>query len=186
MEEKYRLLLFKYLYNELNLHIVESLLVKNNIHYITSELQMCREEKICYMCSKYFYLLNKIDVNYLNDLEIEFLNSVNESDSIDDKIINFLNDTIPNVLFKNAEGKDIYYGPHSKNYLSKDNTIVLGLKYDEFGFAEGKIKKRSEIEKNDIIITNILSFIHNATKYKIQVILYNELFEKLKYSRIGK
>ena len=184
MKEKYQLLLFKYLYQELNLQIVESLLIKNKFDFITSKNQMCDEEKLCYKYSKYFYLLNKINIDELNQEEKNYLEKISIDDKINNETITFLNNTINKVLFKDAKGYNLYYGPHSKQYLSKDNVIVLGLKYDQFGFAKGKLKKRQEIENNDKIITNILSFIQNHTKYPIQVILYNELYEKLSNSNM--
>ena len=175
MIDNYRILFFRYLYEKLNLKEIEDYLEKNNINYIDNDNLMCNEEKICFHYSKYFYLLNDINFELLNSEGIAYLKSINKDSFLDSNIINFLESTYKRVLFNNF-GK--YYGPHSDQYYVNGDYIVLGIKFDELGFASRNIKTRKEIENNNNIVDSIISKIENNLNYKIKIIKYNELFEK--------
>ncbi len=180
MIDSYRLLLFKYLYEKLNLKEFENNIEKNNINYIINEKLMCGEEKICYHYAKYFYLLNDININELNQEELKYLSDLNKEANIDNKISKFLETTYKKVLFSNQDSLEKYYGPINETYHVKGNYIVLGLKFEEYGFVSRVIKKRKEIENINLIIDNIIKKIEDNKNYNVKVIKYNELFEKLK------
>ncbi len=180
MDEKYKILLFRYFYEKLNLSTYEDILKNNNIDYIDRD-DIASDKQVLYRkYSKYFYLINEVDLYYLSSDENNYLSSLDVDGNIDSKIIDFINHTIDRTLFSNSQGKIIYYGPHSNTYMARDNQIVLGLMIDEFGFASENIKELDEIEKQDRIIGEIMQKIEEkGIELNIKVIKYNELFEKM-------
>ena len=177
MIEKYRLLFFRYLYEKLKLNEIEKKLEDNKIEYITDEKLMCQEEILCKKYSKYFYLLNKIDLSFIKKEEIEYLKLLDQNAVIDNDIINFLERTYVNAFFHNSRKKINYYGIPNDSYFVDGDCLILGLKYDELGFATGRLKTKKEIEKNDEIINDITKEIETNQMFKVKVIRYNELYE---------
>ncbi len=180
MEEKYRKVFFRYLFKILDLKNIEDYLISNGINYITSENNMCNEEKSCYAYSKYFYLLNEINLLMLNNEEMMYLRVMKSDDDLNERTINFINNTYKKVVFSDSTGKNKYYGAISENFMAKDNQIVLGLKRDEMGFAAHKLKKVKEIQNDNVVIKKIIEKIEKNSCFDIKVIKYNELFEKHK------
>ena len=178
MTDKYRIIFFRYLYKKLDMEEIEEYLISNNVGYISDEKLMCYEEKICHRYAKYFYLLNDIDLSMLKEDELAVLRKIKEDDMIDNKIIDYLEKTYQKVFFSDSRGLNKYYGAISPLYMAKDNQIVLGFKRDEMGFANHKLKKRNEMEHDDIVINEVIKRIHNTLNMDVKVIIYNELFEK--------
>lgn len=149
MKEKYRLLFFKYIYYLCELQKYEKDLISEKIEYIKDKKLMCIEEKECYYVSKYFYLLNSINIDNLNLEEKEFLEKI-DSHLIDKSVVNFLEETYSKVLIsKNASGK-LYYGPFmEQQYEAAADDIVLGLKYDVYGLAKGSEKTVEQVEMKE-------------------------------------
>lgn len=185
MIEKYRVLLFRYLFKKIKLNVAEEYLKNKNLQYIENEELMCKEQKSCCKYSKYFYLLNKININFLTRKERDFLNNVDENAIIDNDVITFLENTYHKLLFWDSSGLNIYYGPHSSNYAVNDKDIVIGLKYDEFGFATKKLKKIKDIEENKEILKDVQKCLVNLSQLNVRIIVYNELYEKLFHSKLG-
>ena len=186
MEEKYKLLLFKFLYNYLGLQDFELLLKNNNIDYIARDDLMSENQKQCYGISKYFYLLNEIETYYLTSDEQKFLMNVDINGEMHDKVEKFIMHTIDRVLSSNDQNDIIYYGPHSDAFMARSNQIAIGLKVEEFGFVKEKLKELDEINLNDKMVNEIISQIESKGKrWKIKVIKYNELFEKLSSSSLN-
>lgn len=182
MEDKYRILFFRYLYDKLDLKDKEDYLEKMNIEYISNEKWMCEEERVCFKYSKYFYLLNKVNILKLNKSEVEFLKKVNVNSELNDALIKFLEATYKRVLFSDIVNQYIYYGPHSDSYKAKNNEIVLGIKRDEFGFSFGKIKERSIIEEKNRILDEVVNNIEKTSNMNVRIIKYNEIYEKMFHS----
>ncbi len=181
MEEKYRKIFFRYLFRILDLKNLEDYLMSNGINYIASENNMCNEEKTCYAYSKYFYLLNEINLLMLNEEEMMYLRVIKSDGDLSERTINFIKNTYRKVMFSNSRGRNKYYGAISESFMAKDNQIVLGLKRDEMGFSAHKLKTMEEIQHDDIIISQVIKKIEeNKYNIDIKVITYNELFEKHK------
>ena len=144
---------------------------------------MCPEEIICSSFSKYFYLLNAVDLTGLSEQEINYLQSVNY-DAMDDTLKRFLEQTYQRVLLT-SDG-DIYYGPMmDEEFLAQTTNVVLGIKYDEFGFAKGELKDIETVDENLLKVAGIISEIETQfKKYGIKIIKYNELFEYLNHDDI--
>ena len=180
MEEKYRLLFFKYLYELLNLDKYEKELEDNKIDYIKNKELMCDEEIICSIVSKYFYLLNEVDLIGLTEEEKNTLNSI-DANNLDDTAKSFLEHSYNKVLLNSSSSEDIYYGPFmNQNFKAKNDEIALGIKFDEFGFVNGVLKKIEEIDRNDSIISDLIDRIEKSSNnHKLRIIKYNEIYKKL-------
>lgn len=184
MTDKYIVLFFRYLYKFLRLNIAEEYLVNKGIVHIDDENLMCDEEKLCRKYSKYFYLLNEINMDNLSAEEISFLNSISIDSEINPTIENFLTNTYKKVLFSNSTGEKKYYGPHSSRFEASDDVIAIGFKRNEFGFGNGSLLEYDDTEKNNSIIDDVLKVIKDKSTLNIAILKYNELFEKMKNNSI--
>ncbi len=179
MNDKYRILLFRYLIKELRLDAADNYLSQNGIASINNEQLMCDEEKLCSRYSKYFYLLNQINTNNLNANDSNYLNNLDANTPITDELDAFLVRTYKDVLFEDSVGEKIYYGPHSPSFEADDDAIVIGFKRDEYGMAVGKLLEYDETEKQNTIVNDVLKTLVQS-KFKIVILKYNELYEKMK------
>ena len=179
LEEKYRLIFFNYLYNLIDLKKYENYLEEHGIEYITNENIMCPEEIVCRKYSKYFYLLNVVDINNLTFREIDILKKINIDDINNDNVKQFLEKTYKRVLFTD-EG-EIYYGPMmNDDFKAKSTDIALGIKYDELGFTKGVLKDMDVVDTQSDEVRKIINEIENNCKeYPIRIIQYNEIYEAL-------
>ncbi len=173
----YRLLYFKYIYDKLNLKEIEEYLINNKINYIIDEKLMSKEELICSKNSKYFYLLNDISFDLLNEKELSYLKNVNVDNNINEEVINFLEQTYKKVFFNNPRNLDKYYGIVSEFYHINGEYIVLGFKFEELGFVSKIMKKRKEIEEINLIIDDVIKKIESNNLLALKVFKYNELFD---------
>ncbi len=180
MEEKYRLLYFKYLYAILDLDKYEKELEGNGIDCITDEDLMCDEEIVCHRASRYFYLLNEIDLSQLTKEEQEKLARLNV-DQLGEEEIAFLRQTCERALVSSEESENVYYGPFmNPRFKAEKKEIALGMKYDEFGFAKEEIKPIEVVNKQREVVNGIIGRIEDgSTSPRVKVIRYNELYKTL-------
>ena len=179
MNEKYRKLFFKYLFNLLNLKEYEEELIKENIEYIDREDIMCYEEVICSKISKYFYLLNEVNLDVLTEEETKYLNIIHD-DIIDDNVISFLKKTYEKVLLNHSLNTKTYYGPFmNPNFEANNDAIAIGIKYNVYGLAKGYKKEIEQMNREDKIVFDIMKRIEDSSKLKVKVIRYDELYEFL-------
>lgn len=178
MEQLYQILFFKYLYYILSLDTYENNLLLNKVFPIVDENNMSEKEKTYRSCSKYFFLLNDINLSSLSDEELNYLKTLNDNSIFDDNLIQFLKKTYKNVLLTD---EDIYYGVYNnEDFKCHANYIGLGFKYEEFGFSNEEIYDMEEIEKNDRIFLQMVNEIKLKAKendINVDIIKYNELTE---------
>ena len=180
MQEKYRVLFFKYIYELLELNKYENELIKNNISYIDKENLMDEKEKICLKYSKYFYLLNEINFELLKEEEIEYLENIN-NEELTNEVISFLKKTYGRVLLYNSPNEKTYYGPFMNPRFEVDSDgIGIGLKFEEFGLVNGPRKNLESLRKDSKIIEKIINEIENKQiGIKFKILKYNEMYEPL-------
>ena len=179
MKEKYQKLFFKYLFDLLKLNEYEAILINKKIDYIENEIIMCQEEINCKNISKYFYLLNNVNLDALSEEEKNYLNIIHE-DLIDDNVISFLNKTYEKVLLIDSNNLMISYGPTmDNNYTAPGDAIVLGIKYDQYGFAKAKVKNAEQVRMEEKVVSDIIKQIETKSPIKIKIIVYSEIYEKL-------
>lgn len=87
---------------------------------------------------KFFYIRNNIYIDRLNEQEIKFLINKTKDNNLelDEEIKNFVEHTYEKLIFEDV-GKDgkkyiTFYGPNSSNYAAENDSLVLGMRYNEF------------------------------------------------------
>ena len=141
---------------------------------------MCSEEMLCSKISQYFYLLNDANTDCLTPEEVSFLEGITSETPIDD-ISSFLEGTYKRVLLNQGESEKVYYGPFQEpGYEADSDAIAIGLKYDHFGLSTKVEKDMDRIDREEELANSIISQINSNSPFKIRVIIYDELHEKLK------
>lgn len=88
-----------------------------------------------YCCSSflmYFYIRNNIYIERLAPKEIEFLKT-HDTKSIEQKNI-FIQKTI-NKVIKESNDDELYninYGPESPDYIVPNNSLIIGVRFDDY------------------------------------------------------
>ena len=134
---------------------------------------------------KYFYIRNNIYLNRLTKEELEFLKRklINRDYSFDESVFNFINSTYKKLIFEVINENPsiiakISYGPVSDTYFALNNSLVLGIRYDEFNIGTmtedewffNRIKQKELIET---LIQNLETKISNDLKIPCKVIEYD-------------
>ncbi len=129
---------------------------------------------------KYFYLRNNIYIERLSKEQINYLFEIYKSGSfkLDEQTEKFINDTYLNVILENKDekGVNINYGPDNIKYYKPSNSIVVGVRYnqfeklstndddfDSFASSEGQINILSSFLEHKIRSENNIPF--NVIKY---------------------
>lgn len=85
---------------------------------------------------KYFYLRNNIYIERLTKEQLSYLFSIYQSGNL--KLTSqhekFISDTYLNVILenKNEKGVNVNYGPDNLKYYKPSNSIVIGVRYNQF------------------------------------------------------
>ncbi len=167
--DNYKYLLFKGLYNYLNLNEIENK-ISNNI----KPLNVVSNEDYD-IISKYFFLKNNVNVDKLNKEENEFFNYYFKKDikECSDSELRAMNDFIKNTykrtIFPDVSDDYVYYGPINDEYLCPKDSIVIGIYYDLSN------ENDFEIENQVSDIANYIQFeVANNKKLKIAVVAFNQ------------
>ena len=134
---------------------------------------------------KYFYIRNNIYIEKLDDEEKDFfMNKITNNDmNLDSKTEEVLKKTYSKVVFEdaleNGEICNIQFGPNSSYFFAKNNSIIIGMAYDEFGedgLEDSEWDKQHDKQK--IFIYNLINEMNRDLEEKvdlpIKVIRYNE------------
>ena len=182
MKDKYRIQFFKNLYDSLELGKYEEALKSGGVQPVSEAAQakaMSSEEIMCRQISKYFYLLNDVNIEALTPEELKYLEGIN-SETPASEVASFLKDTYGRVLFSQDDSDKVYYGPlKDPGYEADKDDIAIGLKYDCFGLSYETIRSEDEIKAAEETAKNIAKQIQENSPIKIRVITYNELFEMI-------
>lgn len=134
---------------------------------------------------KYFYIRNNIYIEKLTNEEREMLcqNIKDENCKLTPDIEEMIKNTFQNVIFEDV-GKDgknymIPYGPNSRSFLAKNNSLVIGMRYDEF-YEDGLDDESWELLYNERVtylytfFYNMIQNIKNKFDIPINILQYNE------------
>ncbi len=174
MENEIKLLLSKLLYVKLGLEKYEKELISFNIE----EKNIVNENKIT-LSSKYFFLLNEINLDKLSADEYAYLNStIPELDNLNldklNELNRFLDNKMYDLLLPETQLKYLYWGESDYNHMAPSDSIVLGLHYKlNIDEDEASIYTKQEI------VTNIANKIQEESmkkhNIKVAVILYDNM-----------
>ena len=169
--DNYKYIFFKSLYTILGLSDIEKE-ISNQKNFPLEIVENDEYDVI----SNYFFLLNEININKLNEQELQqfydiFSKKVKQMTEDDYKKAElFIKKTYQKLFFDNIDQKFVYYGPINMEYASPSDAITLGLYYD----ASNDDDFEKENKLNEII--NYIQFqVAKKVNIKVAVILYNQL-----------
>lgn len=85
---------------------------------------------------KYFYLRNNIYIERLTKEQLNYLFSIYQSGNLklNSQYEKFINDTYLKVILENEneKGVNVNYGPDNLKYYKPSNSIVIGVRYNQF------------------------------------------------------
>lgn len=179
----YRALLTDFLIKKLEIKKYEEKLSNSEFDIIKTK----KSEDDIYQCFSfdeldYFYIRNNIYLDRLNSDESKYLNDISSEDNIqlNDKNESFINDTYKKVtkeIIKNIkEPYNVIFNfkniqTDSKQFFAPNNSVVIGLRYDEiYPKTDEKITKKSieNLAKKSEFINNIIKEFENNSKEKIE------------------
>ncbi len=177
----YKYMFFKWIYDSLNLQVIEKQLEDKKIKPLSIE----SDEKYD-VISKYFFLLNDLNTEALSPEELQYFHTyfskdintltVQEIKSMQE----FIAKTYSLLLFPSVSSKYVYYGPISDNYISPRDSVAIGLYYDAFGDYDD-----FEVENNLAEIINHIQFdLAQKIGEKISVIPFNQITLEYKSNRL--
>ena len=172
MYNTYRNLFSQYIIELLEIREYDEKVLNNKLHFKPLEKQrMDIYQKITSDELKFFYLRNNLYIEKLTTEEIEFLNKKinNKNDKLDDETKKFIEKTYKKVIFEDVkkDGKQyiIFFGPNSKTYMARNDSIVIGFSYELN-------------DKNDIANEDLSQNFYNQMDYVRK--LLNEIEENSK------
>ena len=173
MEEYLKNKLFNIIYDELNLKDVEDFLINSGV----------KSKKLSVVdlgISKYFTLLNDVDLNgfldsELNEIKICYENSKLGNDGDTQKLKQILKNKILEILIPKTSEQYLFWGPMNFQYMAPAKSIVLAFNYLAFDYEiqdEFEIYNLCVEKMNDIQNKNISTF-----GVPIAIIMYDETFD---------
>lgn len=182
----YRSFFSQYIIKLFNLKKMDNIIKKSELRF--QKVNIKNMDMYQYFTSKeldYIYLRNNIYIERLNNEEIEYLEKfINCKDLILDKQVEkFIDKTFKKVIFEDILGNgkiaNISYGSDAIQYYLENNTLVIGLRHDEF--FKGKLTDeewyKQYIKKNDFLYNFIQEAEDEFKKEKLEIpirmILYN-------------
>lgn len=169
MEEKLKIILFKIIYNKLNLDKIEKTFLSNGVKY--KNISNPNNDEII---SKYFFLANELHLENLNSIQIDKLKYyVENSDlkNISMDFHSFLNEILLDLLLPKTNKKYIKFDEEDFSKEAPSDAIILKFHYIEFDYDEKDYNK-----VQDIVVDN-LNYIQDYGEkigLKVAVIRYNE------------
>ena len=183
---KYRQLFTEFLIKKLNLKEYDNIIGNSNLNIpVTPEENMDIYQYFSSNILKYVYVRNNIYIERLTQEEIEYLKKIDSLEiGNNTDVLNFINSTYKKVIFedvsKNKEKHTIMFGPDSKDYLSSNYSVVIGLRYDEFYDEPEETNDKWEelYYQRELFISNVIkkmeNDLNNILETPISILWYNE------------
>ena len=190
----YRKLFTQYIIEILNLIKYDKQIVNNKIKFpIVNQKNMDIYQYFSSDILKYFYIRNNIYIKKLNEDEIKFLKNIKFNDN---KVLNseekeFIENTYAKVIFEDVLGNGekciTFFGPNSRNFWAKNNSLVIGIRYDEFtdnGLSDDEwdILHEKQIEFLNKLIDKMIVEYNKKLKIPVSIIRYNEFSVRKLYN----
>lgn len=188
----YRFFMTKYIIEKLKLKEYDKKIKNNKSNFLPIE-----EDKMdvyqFFSCDEleYIYIRNNVYIERLSNKEINLLKDKlkNNDYSIDDSIEELIEKTYQKVIFedimKNGKKYQIMYGPDSSRFFARNDSLVLGIRYDEFAIInltdeEWKIQNKKQREFLRNIINEMTKEFENKLNIPIKIIKYNDYSVNIK------
>ncbi len=193
LKERYLLLYFSYRKLFTEYIIKKANLIKYDAEISSSELTfkpIDTEDMDIYQyfssnILKYFYIRNNVYIEKLTNEERERLcqNIENENCKLTPDIEKMIKNTFEKVIFedvcKDEKNYIVSYGPNSKHFGAKNNSLVIGMRYDEF-YEDGLDDESWELLNNERVsylytfFNNMIQNIKSEFDIPITILQYNE------------
>ena len=173
MEEKYKIMTLKYLYQLLDLKIYEKQLEDSNIESMLEENEHF----------KYFTLLSDGNMSQFDEEEKNILtkfdkydiNEILSNDFLTNEFIDFIKKTYKKFYFQDVKKIYKYYNGTNEEYMAPDDAFVLGLNYI-ISINDNYEENKNNINKLIVGIINEIQFKKAKEKeLKVAVFKYNGL-----------
>ena len=180
----YMNIFIQYLCYKFNLKYYDNLLNNSDYNFIPiNENNMDIYQKFSKKYLKYFYVRNNIYIEKLNENDLEFLREIafKSNKKNNEEIVNFIERTFKKVIFEDAlrDGSQcmVFFGENSQYYSSVNDSIVIGVKYDEFNLnglsdIEWDELHDKQYEFMDSIINRMNTELNNNRKINLKIIKY--------------
>lgn len=180
----YMNIFIQYLCYKFNLKYYDNLLNNSDYNFIPiNENNMDIYQKFSKKYLKYFYVRNNIYIEKLNENDLEFLREIafKSNKKNNEEIVNFIERTFKKVIFEDAlrDGSRcmVFFGENSQYYSSVNDSIVIGVKYDEFNLnglsdIEWDELHDKQYEFMDSIINRMNTELNNNHKINLKIIKY--------------
>lgn len=146
---------------------------------------------------RYFYIRNNIYIENLTDEEKNILKRkmLEENYELDEEALKMIESTYKKVIFEDAlkNGKKCFtfFGPNSRNFMAENDSLVIGVRYDEF-FSEGMNDEEwDKLHDNQLIyLSKIVKEMDTEMKNKIDIpvsiLMYDDFSTKRRQEDIQK
>ena len=182
----YRFFMTKYIIEKLNLKEYDKKIKNSKCNFLPVETDRMDVYQF-FSCDelKYIYIRNNVYIERLSSEEINILEEKlkNNDYSIDKKVADLIEKTYQKIIFedimKNGKIYQITYGPDSSNYFARNDSLVLGIRYDEFAETEltdEEWKKQNQKQREFLrkIINEMINEFENIINVPINIIKYND------------
>lgn len=166
-------LLIQYLIKKYNLKVYDDM-IKNSKKNFTkvSEQDMDLYQYISSEYLDYLYIRNNIYLENLSEVQLEYLNKINDS-KLTSEYEQFIENTYKDVIFTN-DGYTMY-GPDSSRYLKKSNSIIIGLRCKQVNLDNDSLKEFMDQENYlKLFIPELERQLNSRNIDEVNIIHYND------------
>ena len=176
MNTNYEFIFFQYLYEVLELKVLDEKLLNEKIKMIDQEGSNNR-------ISKYFSLVSRGDVSYFSEDNKKTYTEIFDKELNDilsnnkERAIDFIKATYKDYFHLNDKIEYNYYGPINEDFLAPSNCIVIGLNYVKYQIDNDNFDE--ELFRQDGIICDTLNYLQGPLAeekgFNIAALAYNEI-----------
>lgn len=182
----YRKLLTEYLIKKIGLKEIDQSIIESGLSFIPiNEEDMDFYQYFSADDLKYLYLRNNVYIERLTNEERKFLEEriSSEDYNLDKKAEELIERSFRKVISECEEENNktkVFFGPTTSSYLVSNDSIVIGLRYDEFADTDISDAEWDEQNNNQInylvkLFNNVIENIKESTNLAVSFIKYNEL-----------
>ena len=176
LADRYKHLFERLLMDKLPFEHIDQNMLKSNLNFRTiQKSNMDRYQKSSGMGLSYLYLRNDLYIELLAWYDLDYLDKATDYNL---EAAEFIQSTFRRVIDPFDEPTPIFYGPETRQFLCDSDSIVLGVRYDEFNTElEDEEFKRNFLEKQRILsqLSTVLEVYAKQTLgAKLRFIQYNE------------
>lgn len=174
----------KYLCYKFNLQYYDSLIKNSEYNFLpVEEKNMDIYQKFSKEYLKYFYIRNNIYIEKLDENELAFLREIafSPNKKNNEEIVEFIESTFKKVIFEDAlnDGSKcmVFFGEDSQYYSCVNDSIVIGLKYDEFNLNNLSDEEWDELHDKqyefiDLIVSRMNKELNNDCNINLNILKY--------------